>query len=232
MKISQRGIDLIKSFEAYRGQAYKCQAGVWTIGYGTTKVNGKKVTKGMTCTKSMAEDYLRKDLASFENSVNSLVKVEVTQSMYDALVSFTYNCGSGALKTSTLLKELNKGNYKKASEEFPKWNKVTKGLIKVVSNGLNNRRAKEKALFLSEGIPTDSNKKETVSNKVTDDSLKVGDKVKIKKGSTDYGTKKKFMNFVYLTKYDVIQISGNRVVFGKGKSVTGSVKKENLIKVD
>lgn len=225
MKISQNGIELIKSFEGYRCQAYKCQAGVWTIGYGTTKVNGKKVKQGQTCTREQAEEYLRKDLASFEKTVNGAVKVKLTQSMYDALVSFTYNVGSFAFRTSSLLKYLNKCEYVKASNEFLKWNKVTSGGKKVVSAGLTNRRKREQKLFLSE-----DEKMETV-DKTVSDSLNVGDKVTIKSGACDYGTGKKFASFVYKNKYNVIQVDSKKVVFGIGKNVTGSVGIENVNKV-
>lgn len=140
-KISQKGIDLIKKFEGCELQAYLCPAGVWTIGYGHTA----GVYSGMKITAAKAEAYLKADLVEFENSVNNLVKVKITQNMFDALVSFAFNLGSGSLANSTLLAQLNKGNVKMAANEFDKWiyadGKILPGLV--------DRRAAEKKLFLT-----------------------------------------------------------------------------------
>ena len=140
MKISQNGIDLIKEFEGCRLEAYKCPAGIWTIGYG--HIAG--VEKGQKITKAQAENLLKQDLQRFENGVNNLVKVKLTQGQFDALVSFAFNCGVEALKKSTLLKVLNQGKYDEAADEFDKW--VYAGMIKL--NGLVRRRRAEKEMFL------------------------------------------------------------------------------------
>lgn len=142
MRTSQNGIDLIKSFEGCKLTAYKCPSGVWTIGYGHT--NGVK--QGMKITKKQAEHYLKNDLKTYENYVNKYVKVKLNQNQFDALVSFTFNCGGGALKGSALLKRLNSGNYNAAANELLKWNK-SNGIILV---GLTRRRNAEKALFLKQ----------------------------------------------------------------------------------
>ena len=164
-KTATKGISLIKEFEGCRLTAYKCPAGVWTIGYGHTgTVDGKAVISGMTITAVKATELLKKDLASFEAAVNSYVTVPITQNMFDALVSFTFNCGSGALKTSTLLKKLNAKDYNGAAAEFPKWNKAGG----VVLNGLVRRRKREQELFLS-------NIEEVT--KASPDGFKVGDSV-------------------------------------------------------
>lgn len=139
MKTSQNGINLIKQFEGCKLTAYKCPAGVWTIGYGHT--NGVK--SGQTITQAKAEEYLKSDLIKYENYVNGYVKVSLNQNQFDALVSFTYNCGGGALKTSTLLKKLNNKDYTGASNEFPRWNKSNGKVL----NGLVKRRTAEKTLF-------------------------------------------------------------------------------------
>lgn len=140
MNISEKGINLIKSFEGCKLKAYLCPANVWTIGYGHT--NG--VYKGMTITQEQADKYFLDDIKPIEEYLNSL-NVELTQGQYDALVSFTYNLGLGKLKSSTLLKCVKAKQFKAAAEQFAKWiyvnNKVSKGLI--------NRRDKEKDLFLS-----------------------------------------------------------------------------------
>lgn len=141
MKISSRGINLIKKYEGLRLEAYKCPSGVFTIGYGHTK----GVKKGMKISKEQAEGFLSDDLKTYENAVNSCVKVPINQYQYDALVSFSFNCGAGALKNSTLLKKLNKKDYKGASDEFLRWNKSNGQVLK----GLTKRRQEERQLFLT-----------------------------------------------------------------------------------
>ena len=224
MKISQKGIDLIKEFEGFRSVAYQCQALVWSIGYGSTKIDGKKVKKGDKITKEKAEKALQADVVKFENTVNKSVKVELTQEMFDALVSFTYNVGGTAFKTSTLLRKLNKKDYIGASNEFLKWNKYTSGGKKLVSNGLTRRRKAEQKLFLSGGIP-----KEPVI--ILKDGLSLGDIVKIKEGAKDLNSKKKFAKFVYKNQYKIISLKNDKVVFGIGNAVTGVVKYSDVTKV-
>ena len=145
-KTSDKGIGLIKEFEGCSLAAYRCPAGVWTIGYGHTgKVDGKAVSLGMRITQTKAAQLLREDLASFEAAVNAAVKTLITQNMFDALVSFSYNCGAGALRNSTLLRKLNAGDYLGAADEFPKWNKAGGKVL----NGLVRRREAERKLFLN-----------------------------------------------------------------------------------
>lgn len=148
MKISQAGIDLIKSFEGCYLKAYKCPAGVWTIGWGTTEpINGVKPHAGMKITQKQADDLLVKNLKNYEDTVNKYVTYKgFNQNQYDALVSFAYNCGCGALKTSTLLKKLNKGDVQGAANEFLRWNKANGKVL----TGLTRRRNAEKELFLKE----------------------------------------------------------------------------------
>lgn len=146
MRTSQQGIDLICTFEGYRDKAYDDGVGVWTIGYGTTRYpNGLSVKKGDTCTMTQAKLYMQDDLASFEDAVNEAVKVPLLQHMFDALVSLTYNIGISAFKGSTLLKKLNAGDIIGAADQFMVWNKAGGKVMQ----GLVNRRAREKALFLS-----------------------------------------------------------------------------------
>lgn len=139
---SNKGIELIKKFEGCRLAAYKCPAGVWTIGYGHTA----NVTSGMAITQQQADNYLREDLARFEKCISDNVKVSINQNQFDALVSFTYNCGAGAFKNSTLLKMLNQGNYKEAAEQLLRWDKANGKVLA----GLTRRRKEERELFLSE----------------------------------------------------------------------------------
>lgn len=140
MKTSDVGIELIKKYEGCVLKAYKCPSGVWTIGYGHT--NGVK--SGMQITKAQALDYLKQDLNVFEKAVTDYVKVPLNQNQFDALVSFSFNCGTGALKTSTLLKKLNSCDYSGAANELLKWNKSNGKVL----NGLVKRRQEEKKLFL------------------------------------------------------------------------------------
>lgn len=140
MKTSDNGIKLIKRYEGCRLVAYKCAAGVWTIGYGHTS----GVKQGQSISQAKAVEYLKSDLAKFEKSVNTVVKVPITQNMFDALISFTYNLGSGALAKSTLLKLINNEEYSKAALEFEKW---VKAGDKVLS-GLVKRRNAEKKMYL------------------------------------------------------------------------------------
>lgn len=140
MKISETGLNLIKRFEGFRAEAYKCAAGVWTIGYGHT--NGVK--KGMIIDELKAETFLMIDVQKCEYAINTLVKTELNQNQFDALVSFIYNVGTEKFTKSTMLKFLNAGHFPLAAGQFDRWNKV-KG---VVCQGLVNRRKAEKELFL------------------------------------------------------------------------------------
>lgn len=146
MQISDKGIALIKQFEGCKLTAYQDSVGVWTIGYGWTKpVDGKPIRAGMTINQETAERLLKTGLVSYENDVSRLVKVDLTQGQFDALVSFTYNLGARSLSTSTLLRKLNAGDYAGASDEFLRWNKAGGKVL----NGLTRRREAERALFLS-----------------------------------------------------------------------------------
>ena len=144
--ISKTGIDLISSFEGIRLNAYDDGVGVWTIGIGTTVYpNGVKVKKGDTCTEAQAKAYMAHDLKKFEAAVNNAVKIPLNQNQFDALVSLAYNIGTGAFSKSTLVKKLNGNDIRGAADQFDVW--VNAGGKRM--QGLVNRRAKEKALFLS-----------------------------------------------------------------------------------
>ena len=142
MNISKKGIDLIKRYEGCRLKAYKCPAGVWTIGYGHTN----NVRPDDIITQDDAEELLKRDLKVHEDNVKRVVKIALTQNQSDALVSFEYNVGYGAFANSTLLKLLNAGNYNGASKQFERWvyagDRVLEGLVK--------RRKAERELFLSD----------------------------------------------------------------------------------
>lgn len=143
MRTSRSGVDLIKSLEGLRLTSYLDSVGVPTIGYGHT---GPEVALGQKIDHQHAEVVLRKDLVRFETAVEELVKVELNQHQFDALVSFAFNVGINAFKNSTLLKRLN--NKEDLStvvkQELPRWNK---GLNNKVLEGLTRRRIREVELF-------------------------------------------------------------------------------------
>lgn len=150
MKTSQNGINMIKAFEGLHKvksdgnvRSYRDPAGRWTIGYGHTR----GVKSGMVITPEEAEEFLSQDLVETEEVVERLVKVDLTQNQFDALVSFVFNLGQGNFRSSTLLRKLNREEYDSAAEEFIKWNKArVQGELKPLP-GLTRRRAAESALF-------------------------------------------------------------------------------------
>jgi len=145
-KISKNGLEMIKNFEGFNAVAYVDQSGKWHIGYGHLIQSGEKFDSIIT--PGVAETLLLDDIKHAENTVNSLVKIPLSQSMYDALVSFVYNVGSGNFSSSTLLKLLNNGEKKSTvANEFDRWIYTNNGTIKV--DGLVNRRKIEKNLFLA-----------------------------------------------------------------------------------
>jgi lysozyme len=148
MRLNQTGYNLIKEFEGLSLKPYKCSAGVPTIGYGSTYYeNGIKVQMSdAPITGARAEILLKNVADRFAQKVANLIKKPVTQNQFNALVSFAFNVGSGALASSTLLKLVNENpNNAMISKEFLKWNKVNR----VPVQGLTNRRIKESALYFT-----------------------------------------------------------------------------------
>lgn len=141
-KIGTKGLDIIKRFEGLSYTSYRCPAGVWTIGYGHTR----GVKEGDEICDVGAEELLKKDVESAERAVNTFVDVDLTQEQFDALVSFVFNLGVGNFKKSTLLRKLNKEDYKGAAKEFPRWNKAGGRELR----GLTRRRNAEMKLFNGE----------------------------------------------------------------------------------
>lgn len=141
MKIGSKGLELIKHFEGCELEAYKCPAGVWTIGYGHIK----GVQEGMTITEMQAEEMLQSELIEYEGYINDLVEVELNQNQFDAMVSWVYNLGGGNLRASTLLKVLNAGNYAGVPEQMLRWNKAGGKVLE----GLTRRRQAEADLFVA-----------------------------------------------------------------------------------
>lgn len=148
MTVSKKGYDLIKEFEGLRLKPYLCSANVPTIGYGSTFYeNGTRVKlTDAPITESRAMDLLKVTVSKFALKVDALVKKDITQNQFDALVSFAYNVGATALQNSTLLRLVNNNpNDGNIAKEFLRWNKVSG----VANKGLTNRRIKESALYFA-----------------------------------------------------------------------------------
>lgn len=154
--IDAAGLAKIKAWEGFVPHAYddafatkepvdpgETVHGTLTIGYGHTL----NVKPGDKITEKQAVELLKQDLVGVENAVERLVKVPLTDGQFAALVSFVFNVGAGAFRGSTLLKELNKGNYDAVPKELMKWTKTTIGGKKITSAGLTNRRAAEIGLW-------------------------------------------------------------------------------------
>lgn len=146
MKISDSGLDLIKTHEGLRLDAYPdpgTGGAPWTIGYGHT---GSNVYDGLRIDETQADEFLRKDVETAERCVNNSVKVPLTQGQFDALCSFVYNLGCGALGKSTLLAKLNAGvDDDEVAAEFARWDKAAGKVLQ----GLVVRRKAEADLFLA-----------------------------------------------------------------------------------
>jgi len=155
--LTRAGANLIKHFEscmqkvgADQYKAYRCPAGVLTIGYGTTQHDDYKFNANTVWSMAECNEAFTKSMAVYEAAVRRLVAVELEPCQFDALVSFTYNCGEGNLGKSTLLKKVNAKDFDGAAKEFARWNK---GGGKVLA-GLTRRRASEALLF--QGIADDN----------------------------------------------------------------------------
>lgn len=140
MKISQKGIDLIKKFEGCKLYAYKDSVGVWTIGWGNTS----HAKAGMSITQQQAEDFLKQDLEPAEKKLNGMC-INFKQNQFDALCSFIFNLGSGNFDSSTLRKKIiAKASDEEIASEFVRWvNAGGKPLL-----GLKRRRAAEANMFV------------------------------------------------------------------------------------
>tara|TARA_R100000995_G_scaffold38402_1_gene17753 strand:- start:301 stop:744 length:444 start_codon:yes stop_codon:yes gene_type:complete len=139
MNISQEGISLIKKFEGCELEAYQCAAGVWTIGYGSTK----NVKEGDTLTQKEADNLLLHEMQEYEDYIKELVKVPLKQNQFDALVSWVFNLGPANLKASTMLKFLNAGDYHLIPSQIKRWNKASGKVLE----GLIRRREAEALMF-------------------------------------------------------------------------------------
>jgi len=150
VKTSEAGKALIKRFEGFSATPYLCPAGVPTIGWGFTRYpNGRRIA--MTdppLTEAEAEPLLDILLADYEQDVEELIDVPLTQGQFDALVSFTWNLGAPALQHSTLRAKLNAGDYAGAAAEFERWNKSGGKPLA----GLTRRRTEEALMFMGKEV--------------------------------------------------------------------------------
>ena len=140
MTTSRLGLRLIKDFEGLRLAAYKCPAGVWTIGYGHTK----GVKQGMVIDQTRADDFLVEDIAPIERHLNGLC-INFRQEQFDALTSWIFNLGAGNFRSSTLFKKIgNDAPDEEIAAEIIRWTKA--GGIPLA--GLMKRRVAEANMFV------------------------------------------------------------------------------------
>ena len=143
METSNKGIEFIIKEEGEVLHAYRCQAGMWTIGVGHTG----GVTPDMKITKEQSRQLLKADLCRFEKAVNETIKHPLLQHQFDALVSFAFNVGTQAFKNSTLAKKINaNAPYNEIREQFLRWNKAGGRVLA----GLTSRRKREAKLYYGE----------------------------------------------------------------------------------
>jgi lysozyme len=140
------GTDLVAGFEGYSDTPYLCPAGVWTIGFGTTRYpGGKRVAReDNPCTKAQAEEWLNHELERSEHYVINSCPVYLNENQRAALASFVYNLGRGAFRASTLRKRISAGRFDDVPHQLSRWNKAGGRIL----NGLIRRRAAEAELWL------------------------------------------------------------------------------------
>lgn len=164
MKTSKAGYDLIQHFEGYHrarpngdAEAYLDPVGIWTIGWGSIRINDRPVRRGDVITRKLADEILRAEVEGFEKDVLALVKVTLTQPRFDALVSFCYNVGAGedGFAGSTARRMLNEGDFQGCADQLLRWNKGTVNGQLVELPGLTRRRKAERELFLSKASDAD-----------------------------------------------------------------------------
>ena len=171
LRLDAEGLNLIKRWEGLRLEAYLCSANVWTIGYGHTKT----AKPGMKITEEKANELLREDVRKFENLINRIVTVPLTQNQFNALVSWAFNVGENAVKNSTLIRKLNSGDYDAVPFELMRWNKINGQ----VNRGLTNRRAAEVGLwargsFVASNFVEPENPVVSENKEITSKTIEIG----------------------------------------------------------
>ena len=146
MKTSVEGLQAINKSEGCKLKAYQDTKGVWTIGWGQT---GEGICEGLEWTQEQADAARDTHVAGVEKAVSKALKRAANQNQFDAFMALTFNIGVYAFQTSTVLRQHNAGNFRDAAAAFLMWNKETINGVLTYNAGLNNRRQREKALYLS-----------------------------------------------------------------------------------
>ena len=146
--INEAGLGIIKTFEGWSASVYRCPAGRYTVGWGSTwDHRGRPITADQA---DISEKYvttlLRRELRHVESAVRRLITAELNENMFSAIASWAYNCGTSAMHKSTLRMKLNREDYEGAANELPKWRRAGGRVLL----GLVRRRKVEQALFLKE----------------------------------------------------------------------------------
>jgi lysozyme len=144
--VTPRGLAVVENFEGYSATAYRDVRGILTIGWGHT---GPDVHDGLTITRDRAVALLHGDMGTAEHAIERLVRVPLTDNQFDALASLIYNIGDAGFAGSTVLRDLNAGDYQGAADAFLLWNKGEIGGRMVAIAGLTSRRHEERVLFLA-----------------------------------------------------------------------------------
>lgn len=142
--VTEEGLALIRKWESFSPTVYICPAGWPTVGYGHVVKEGEKERFSGGITREEAMKLLKADVRVAENAVLRYISVPLSDSQFNALASFTFNLGAGALQASTLRKVINRGEYDDAPEQFKRWVYANGKKLK----GLVNRRAEEAAMFM------------------------------------------------------------------------------------
>lgn len=145
-RMTDEGLNLIKLYEGYSSSPYLCPAQHWTIGYGAIwGMDDKRVTEDHPDINEDQADYLlRRDVKKSEMAVLRHIRVPLEDGQFNALCSFVFNLGSGALQSSTLRRKINRGDYIGAANEFPRWVYAGGRRLK----GLVRRREHERSMFM------------------------------------------------------------------------------------
>lgn len=147
MKMTEEGLALIRRFEGFRGEAYRCPAGIWTIGYGHTgRAGPPPVTPGLRMTEEAARRVLAADVERFAAEVRAGLTRELSDAQFSALVSFAYNVGGGGFRASSVLKAVNAGDFAAVPRRLQMWVKAGGKTLP----GLVKRRAAEAELFMTQ----------------------------------------------------------------------------------
>jgi lysozyme len=149
MNMTDEGLDLIRQFEGFRGTAYRDPVGVWTIGYGHTSMAGApEVVAGLAISEAEASEILARDVEQFARGLRELLRIELSDGQFSALVSFAFNVGLGALKKSSVLVAVNARDFAAVPRRLQLWTKAGGHVLP----GLVRRRAAEAALFASASV--------------------------------------------------------------------------------